>query len=218
MFAESYAKFYDVFNSKKPYRREVELVYRLAGKPRTIFDIGCGTASYWKHYPKSVELFGIDNSIAMVSEARRNGIGKLYYGDVTKLFEWDRESHFDCATALFDVLNYIPEHSWWKYIPVKKGGFFVFDIWNTQKIKKEGFRPTLKKFKGATRRITPIEVNDHFVDLIIDVLSDIRITQEKHRMYLYSHEDIVKFCGRQFEIVDVIRTQNWQTWYKCKRK
>ena len=128
------------------------------------------------------------------------------------------ESQFDCATALFDVINYIPRHDWWKKIPVKKGGYFLFDIWDIEKIKKEGFCTTQKQIGGVGRQITPINISFKSVDLLIDFWDNKKEFREKHRMYLYSHEDILRFCGKKFGVADVKQTKNWQTWYKCNIK
>ena len=209
----SYANYYDLFNQDKPYKKEIEFVYRWAGKPKSIFDIGCGTANYWKYYPKKTRIFGVDKSESMIDQSKDHS--EILKADITKI---KIESQFDCATALFDVINYIQKHDWWNKIPVKQGGYFLFDVWDTEKINKEGFRTTIKNVKNISRNIIPINHDGKSVELLIDIYVGKKVFREKHKMYLHTHADIVKFCGKEFEIDSVKATNTWQIWYKLRRK
>ena len=211
MFQENYARHYDLFNHDKPYKKEIEFVYSWAGKPKSIFDIGAGTGSYWKYYPKGTIIFGVDKSKDMVWQSK-----DVVQADITK-YVYTKE-RFDCATALFDVLNYIPKHDWWKNIPLKKGGYFIFDVWDKDKVNKDGFKKTTKVVNGITRTIYPIEGTNDSVDLNVVFGGSDQIFNELHKMYFYSMDDIKKFCGNDFEIVEVKPTKTWQVWYKCRRK
>lgn len=214
MFAQRYAKYYDSFYRDKPYKKEINFVYKWAGKPMSIFDIGCGTAKYWIYYPPGTRLMGIDSSLDMVNRAQDKRItcaGAENYS----LVGYEK---FDCATALFNVINYISRHDWWKNIPLKKGSYFIFDILDRKKVNKEGFKQTIKAIDGILRIITPLGPNKKEVKLNVTIAGrDIEDT-ELHKMYVYSESDIKRFCGRQFEIVDKKGTKTWQTWYKLRRK
>jgi SAM-dependent methyltransferase len=214
MFAKRYANYYDMFNEDKPYKKEIEFVYKWAWCPEKIFDIGCGTANYWKYYPKGTYLKGVDQSNDMAQKNKN-----ISCADITR---FKTKEKFNCATALFDVINYIPEHKWWKHIPISKGDFFIFDIWDTRKIKIEGFKQTHKTVNGFTRRITPVSWDSRSVDLRIEVFDVegllIDPFKEHHRLYLHTPTDIKIFCGTEFDIADVKATGKWQTWYKLKRK
>lgn len=214
----NYAQYYDLFNSDKPYKKEIEFIYRWAKKPEWIFDIGCGTAEYWKYFPKHVEIYGIEKSKEMIKNSKfRNRINCL---DVSFMNQPVDEFYkgYDLATALFDVLNYVPKLSWFKNVPVGPGGYFIFDIWDTNKVSSRGFKETIKNISGIERRITPLKYDKKTVDLKIEVSDDNMYFSEKHKMYLHTEEDIVKACGKEFDIVDIKPTQFWQTWYKCKKK
>jgi hypothetical protein len=214
MFAERYAKSYDLLNREKPYKKEVEFVYRWARKPKSIFDIGAGTGSYWKHYPKGTEIIGMDRSMAM---ADQNDL--VVCGDITKMKKGFCRAEFDCATALFDVLNYIPRHDWWKNIPVKKGGYFIFDVWDAEKVMRQGFEERIKAADGVVRHILPSGWNGKSVDLRIDLYEPATPRhREVHRMYVHTDADIKRFCGKEFELVATKTTRTWQKFYKCKRK
>jgi len=215
MFAR-YAQHYDLFNKNKSYKKEIELIYKWAGKPKSIFDVGAGTGNYWKYYPKGTDIIGIDKSLMMVCQARDE---KKYiiHADATKYMHRQKEK-FDCATALFNVINYISKHKWWKNIPLKTGGFFIFDIWMKEKVDIRGFRDTVKTVGEFTRVIKPIKYDGKTVVLRIEIFKDKKICSEKHKMYIYSHKDIQKFCGKEFIIIEKKPTFGWQTWYRLKRK
>lgn len=209
MFSRPYAKLYDLFNEDKPYKKEIQFVHRWAGKPRSIFDIGCGTGSYWKHYPKGTHVVGIERSKDMAEQGER-----IVFADA---MTFKTGAKFECATSLFHAINYIPRHDWWKNIPVKKGGYFIFDIWDSQKVDNDGYQKTFKQIGKVWRRITPVDWNSHYVDLNIEFWDGEKLHEEKHRMYLYSNEDIKKFSKGIFKIVEVKETERWPIWYKLRR-
>jgi SAM-dependent methyltransferase len=236
---DSYALFYDIFNSDKSYKQEIDFVYKWAKKPNSLLDIGCGTADYWKYLPDSLRLVGIESSLSMIERSEHKNL--IICADITRGINWNKKNNsiFDSVTALFDVINYIPRHGWWKNIPVKKGGYFIFDIWDTKKIQKEGFRVTSKSVENHIRTITPIGLGSYkkhesffsndYVDLEIRVDEEFHdpytgvsltkdVLKETHRMYLYSDDDIANFCGKEFTIVDSKSTGTWQKWYKLKRE
>ena len=182
MFGNGYSKYYDLLNQDKPYKKEIEFIYKWAGKPKWIFDIGCGRADYWKFYPRKCVVFGIDKSSAMAK-----GNKNIIHGDITK-YKYNSKKYFlpDCATAIFDVLNYIPEHSWWPKIPVKKGGHWVFDIWDKEKVDRDGFRRTTRQVGNLTRTIIPLGYDGKRVMLRIEVFDGKDTHREDHEMFVWS--------------------------------
>ena len=155
MFAERYARYYDTLNYGKDYKTEIEFIHKWAHKPHSILDLGCGTAKYWRYYPDSCLIFGIEKSSAMVKNSHHPN--QIISGDIKTWVKHDPYNlRFDMATALFDVLNYIPENKWWKHIPLKKGGYFIFDIYNPKAVDTEGFRTTHKQTSEVMRTIEPI--------------------------------------------------------------
>lgn len=200
---KDYAKYYDKINADKKYEQECKFIFKWANKPKSILDLGCGTASYWKYYPEGIFILGIEKSKEMRELSEHKNL--ILLGDITKV---KMEMKFDCVTALFDVINYIPRHNWWGNIPVKKGGYFIFDIWNKDKVNKDGFKVTKKHNKTT---VPSRKGNKVILNLFSPEYSEL------HTMYLYSEEDIVKFCGKNFKIVDKKETSTWQTWYKLER-
>lgn len=214
MFDSAYSKYYDLLNAGKPYKDEIKFVYEWADKPKSIFDIGAGTGSYWKYYPSRVKIFGIDKSPSMIGKRE-----DIVCADITT---YKHKGKFDCATALFDVLNYIPEHTWWKNIPLEKGGCYIFDILDKDKIDRQGFSTTIRTIKegdlNILRRIIPVDYDGKSVKLRIEVNDNVSITREEHQLFLYSIEDIAKFCGKEFEIEETLPTKTWQRWFRLRRK
>lgn len=214
MFEKNYARYYEAFNQAKPYKKEIEFVYKWAERPKRILDLGCGTAHYWDYWPDSVSVVGIDRSKDMIRLSKYSNL--IYNLEIGKSCIAARD--YDLVTALFDVVNYIPTHDWWDRIPVKKGGFFIFDVWDKRKVDKDGFVETKTTFAGITRTISPLSYDGKIVELQIDVEDDGWNFREIHKMYVYSEKDIQGFCGKAFEIADVRTTKKWQKWFKLKRK
>lgn len=220
MFAKLYAKYYEQLNQNKPYKKEISFVYKWAGEPESILDIGCGIANYWKYFPSDVMLRGVEKAKGMIEQSLHKQY--IHHYDICEVDKNNLNfwyfAKYDCMTALFDVINYIPDHKWWKNLPLKKDGYFIFDIWDKKKIKSEGFRKTIRSINGITRVIDPLSFNKKEVKLNITISSKDFEESEIHKMYIYSEVDIKRFCGKEFKIVAKKETKAWQTWYLLKRK
>lgn len=216
MFADQYAKYYELLNHKKQYKHEVKFVWNWARSPKTVLDLACGTANYWKYYPEKVEVFGIEQSKSMIELSPYKD--RIFCQDVKKIDPFFCQKQFDLVTSMFDAMNYIDCHKWWKNIPIKSGGYFIFDMWDKVKVAKEGFRCTVRRFGGICRTITPVDFDSESVRLKIDLYDGKTTVTEIHEMFLYDIDDILEFSGDDFEVVDVKQTKTWQTWYKLKRK
>ncbi len=215
MFAKCYSQYYELFNSDKPYKKEIEFVYKWAGNPSRILDIGCGTANYWQHFPHDCFIVGIDSSKEMIAASKHKN--RILHQNVLEGFKrtW---LQVGLVTALFDVINYIPDHSWWKDLPLQKGGHFIFDIFNESMVKRDGFRATKKTIGSISRMISPLNYDGKKIILEIKFGGNGLKLQELHTMYIWSEKDIESFCGREFGIVEVKNTSTWQQWWKLQRK
>jgi SAM-dependent methyltransferase len=219
MFAKLYARYYDQVYQKKRYKDEIAFVYKWAERPKTVLDIGCGTASYWQYFPRDVELTGVEQSVDMIKQSKHKN--NIIYDDVRKtmisasLFP----ATYDCAIALFDVINYIPEHTWWQDLPIKKGGYLIFDVWDKKKVDRDGFRLTIQRTEGICRVIKPLSYDFITARLEIWLGAGKEESTEIHTMYVHDEKDIAYFAGKHFEIVDKksANTKTWQTFYKLRR-
>ena len=216
MFDKKYAEHYDHLNQEKQYKKEVEFIYNWARHPKTILDIGCGTAHYWKFYPKSVEMIGVEKSKDMISASPYKNL--IHCADLNNGIDFSAHGSFELVTALFDVINYIQTNDWWGRLPIIPGGYFVFDVWDKEKIAKEGFKTTIRKTGGVSRVITPLDFSGDKVILKIDLVKGGFLTTEIHEMFLYDMDDIFEFAGDEFEVADFETTESWQMWWKLKRK
>lgn len=214
MFNKCYSQYYELFNKDKKYKKEIELVYKLAGEPKRILDVGCGTANYWKYFPTNAFLIGVEKSEAMKNLSKHRDY--ILTEDIKDYKS--KLTNFNAVTALFDVVNYIPKHDWWKNLPLEKGGSFVFDIWDKEKVDKDGFKQTVKTVGDVTRTITPVVYDGKKVTLNVAIMDNGLMFQEMHTMYVWSIKDIEKFCGNEFEITEVKETKHWQCWVKCVKK
>ena len=99
-------------------------------KPGTLIDIGCGSGEFLKRAKEALNLrraYGVDLSETMIRRARKAGVE----ADAKNLC--DVKERFDAATAVFDVLNYIPSRELSGFLEcvaevLVPGGLFVADV------------------------------------------------------------------------------------------
>lgn len=215
MFARHYAKYYSVLNSEKKYKDEIEFVYDWAGKPKEVLDIGCGTANYWKYFPGHVRIRGVERSEEM---REASGLGEEVLNIDIQNDRIKGVNRYGLITALFDVMNYIPVHNWWKRLPFRKNGTFIFDVWDKEKVDRDGFRRTDRIVGDVRRVIFPISYDGREVRLRVMLFGPGFVHTEVHKMFLFSKKDIERFAGKCFEIEEVKKTEKWQSWYRLRRK
>lgn len=116
------------------FEDEVDILYKsiqdivLQKKPKTLIDIGCGQGEFCKIISKNnIKTLGVDLSKKQIELASKKDI------DVKCIDIKDIKSKYDCATAVFDVINYLsPDYikSFLKYSYdlLNKDGYFIFDI------------------------------------------------------------------------------------------
>lgn len=97
-------------------------------QPQSVIDIGCGQGAFLQHLQTNgVKAFGIDLSSEQINICQAKGLD-------AKCMPLEEVSQtFDCATAIFDVINYIPKQhlkTFFKqsYLVLNQGGTFVFDV------------------------------------------------------------------------------------------
>lgn len=117
--------FYDEYNEL--YSSYLQLLFPLHVK--SVLDIGCGNGKLLKILEDNgFDAFGIERSSEMVKVASGLGV-KAEVKELSSL-----ESHsFDCALAVGDVLNYIPDNELDMFFGdvakvIKKDGYFLADI------------------------------------------------------------------------------------------
>ena len=95
---------------------------------KSVIDIGCGQGEFLVQIKsKKLDYLGVDLSSQQIEVCKSKG---LYAKNIDIA---DVEQHFSCATAIFDVLNYIPANELESFLNstykiLNKDGFFIFDV------------------------------------------------------------------------------------------
>jgi cyclopropane fatty-acyl-phospholipid synthase-like methyltransferase len=93
-----------------------------------ILDVGCGQGAFMIHLEANGKtVSGIDLSAEQIKVCQSYGLNAQ-----AKALE-DVKSQFDCVTAIFDVINYIPPlqlKTFFQqtYDVLNEGGFYIFDV------------------------------------------------------------------------------------------
>jgi len=102
---KEFAKYYDIFYSKKDYKKEVDFIKNFLNKDDKILDIGCGTgihASYLESDGYIVD--GLDLNKEMLSVAKNRLNGTLYNQNMLNI-KIDRK--YDVIISMFAVINHL---------------------------------------------------------------------------------------------------------------
>ena len=93
-----------------------------------IIDIGCGQGYFLENLMVNKKTaFGIDLSVEQIKACEERNLN-------AKVIDLaDVKEKFDCATAIFDVLNYIPKEDLKSFITqvnivLNQGAYFIFDV------------------------------------------------------------------------------------------
>ena len=94
-----------------------------------ILDIGCGQGIFVNNLSlNGLNAYGIDLSQEQIKIANLNGVKNVEALPLEKV-----SKKYDCATAVFDVINYIPKAQLKTFFKdtnktLNSGGYFIFDI------------------------------------------------------------------------------------------
>ncbi|WP_072679937.1 bifunctional 2-polyprenyl-6-hydroxyphenol methylase/3-demethylubiquinol 3-O-methyltransferase UbiG [Arcobacter sp. LA11] len=93
-----------------------------------IIDIGCGQGTFMMHLlANGVNAYGIDLSVEQIKVCQAYNLN----ADAISLDKVNEK--FNCATAIFDVINYIPKNELKQFFKdassvLNDNGYFIFDI------------------------------------------------------------------------------------------
>lgn len=116
------------------FDEEIEKLYKAIGhlvlskEPKTLLDIGCGQGDFCHLMQyNGIKTLGVDLSAKQIEIAQSKGINAECM-DIK-----DIEEKYECATAVFDVVNYLPnnyikEFISYTYNLLEDGGCFIFDL------------------------------------------------------------------------------------------
>jgi len=116
------------------FKDEIEHLYNsiahlvFATTPTSVIDIGCGQGDFCQILQSNgLKILGVDLSAKQIQIAKSKAINAQCI-DIK-----DCQEKFDCATAVFDVVNYIPKNSLQEFLTytyqlLNTNGYFIFDI------------------------------------------------------------------------------------------
>jgi len=217
-----YAKYYNLIYSTKNYKSEAEFVFNWANKPKTIIEIGCGTGRHIYHLaPKVEQIIGTDASLEMLSLAyihtkKFKNVRYIFNKTDKKLLDLPK---VDCAMALFNVMGYCFLEECLPHLPLKRGGYFIFDIWDASKFKQYPPVPKVKYFGLAYRVAIPKQISKRLlrIDYIIVEGKEVKVF-ERHFVQGYFQKDIEQLCKlHNYKISDIKPTKEWTCWYKLQK-
>lgn len=108
------------------HKKFLELVFNR--NLNNIIDIGCGQGAFLNHLSaNSINCYGIDLSVEQIKVCQAYNLN----ADAKPL--GSVEEKFDCATAIFDVINYIPNNELQQFFNdacnvLNTKGYFIFDV------------------------------------------------------------------------------------------
>lgn len=130
MGLELYARIEEYLDFEEEVRRlhKEFLAILFKKKPNSVLDIGCGQGAFLEHLKfNDVDAFGIDLSAEQIKicQNKHLNVACIPLEEVTQ--------KYDCATAIFDVVNYIPKKELQNFfgqtnVVLHQGGFFIFDV------------------------------------------------------------------------------------------
>ncbi|MBD3830437.1 MAG: methyltransferase domain-containing protein [Arcobacter sp.] len=127
----------DLYAKIEPYLDFEEEVYTLhkeflrfvmVNDLNNIIDIGCGQGYFLENLKvNKKKYFGIDLSVEQIKVCQAKGL------NAQAIALKDVKEKFDCATAIFDVLNYIPKKELKTFLKetnlvLNQGASFIFDV------------------------------------------------------------------------------------------
>jgi len=151
-----------------------------------IIDIGCGQGYFLDNLKINKKTaFGIDLSVEQIKVCKAKNLD----ADVIPLSKV--KNKYDCATAIFDVLNYIPKNALSTFIKetslvLNQGGYFVFDV------------NSLFGFENIAQGCITIDLKDKFIaiDANFDdnkLQTDITLfSKQKNKLFSKENDSIVQ--------------------------
>ncbi len=152
-----------------------------------VIDIGCGQGAFIMHLlANKVKAYGIDLSTEQIKICKDYGLNAKCT-DIK-----DVKDSFDCATAIFDLVNYIPKNDLVQFLQnvnkvLEDGAYFIFDV------------NTLFGFEDVAQGVLNINLSDKFiaVDAKFEdekLYTDITLfSKDKNDLYKKEEDSIVQY-------------------------
>ena len=177
-------------------------------KPRTLIDIGCGSGGFLQRAKEALNLrraYGVDLSETMVRRAKDAGV------EAERKDVCDVRERFDAATAVFDVLNYIPSEELPHFLNcvtdvLVEGGLFVADVNTLVGFEEVAEGSLVRRFDDRLLAIESVWEPPRLVTQIDDFRreSDGCYRRESDRVVQYHHP--VEELARATDRLELVRS------------
>ena len=217
-FAKKYADNYDLIYADKPYQEEADFVFKWAKKPKTILSLGCGTGKHEQYWCRNCQVIGIDGSKEMLKRAYQHPNIKYWNKQIN--YQLAGMKGFDCIVAMFNVLGYVLLEDVIQYLPINKGGYFIYDVWDASKFKKSPPKIEMKRFGFKYRVAVPKQISERLININYFIVNETYEEDrfegfESHYVEGYFKKDIQDLCKKHgYRIVAIKPTKTWTVWYK----
>ena len=174
-------------------------------KLNNILDIGCGQGAFVKAlHENSIDAFGIDLSDEQIKIAKKNGIKNVSSVPLSQI-----KDKYHCATAIFDVINYIPKNGIKTFfdevnLVLNQGGYFIFDV------------NSLFGFDEVAQGTLSIDLEDKFI--VIDanfeenkLITDITLfSLSKNQLFKKEKDYIIQYYYKNSELKNLLKNSGFE--------
>jgi SAM-dependent methyltransferase len=170
-----------------------------------ILDVGCGQGSFLNQLATlKLNSYGIDLSSEQIKICKKNGIKNVASLPLNEVKE-----KYDCTTAIFDVINYIPKKDVKTFftemnLVLNQGGYFIFDV------------NSLFGFEDVAQGTLSIDLGDKFI--VIDatfeeekLFTDITLfTQDKNNLFKKENDAIIQYYYETNELKKLLKEYGFE--------
>ncbi len=189
---------------KELYATYEEIIEEI--EPTSLIDIGCGQGDFLVQLQTSnIKTFGIDLSSEQIKvcQAKNLNTESIDISDV--------KDKYSCATAIFDVLNYLDDNGLKNFIQstydaLEDDGYFIFDV------------NTLFGFEEVAQGSLNINLDDKFISIDACFEDEKLITNiilfQKNLDGLYSKEEgvIPQYFHSKDKLIDLLKEMGFYTY------
>ncbi len=174
-------------------------------KLNNILDVGCGQGSFLNQLSTlNLNSYGIDLSNEQIKICKQNGIKNVSSMPLSEVKE-----KYDCTTAIFDVINYIPKEgikTFFKQmnLVLNQGGYFIFDV------------NSFFGFEEVAQGTLSIDLGDKFIviDAVFEeekLFTDITLfSQNKNRLFTKENDCIIQYYYERSELKELLKISGFE--------
>ena len=170
-----------------------------------ILDVGCGQGSFIKNLNQNgLDCFGIDLSSEQIRIAKKNGLKNVSATSLANIKE-----KYNCTTAIFDVINYIPKNYIKTFfdemnLVLNQGGYFIFDV------------NSLFGFEEVAQGTLNIDLEDKFIAIDANfeenkLITDITLfSQNKNKLFTKENDCIIQHYYKNSELKELLKNSGFE--------